>query len=158
RSECVPITLGLTSARSPCRRLMRHCLRRSCMHRPLLALVVLAVACAPARHEPSPPPPKPNIDPGARTPPTAEVPPSAVTPASPTPEEDSVRRVAPPQVAYAHGWMPLASTGVDRFLRANPDYDGRGVLIGILDTGIDPTIAGLGTTTTGSPKMLDNRD
>ena len=48
------------------------------------------------------------------------------------------RDVAPPDVAYAHGWMPLASTGVDRFLKAHPEYDGRGVLIGILDTGIDP--------------------
>ena len=40
----------------------------------------------------------------------------------PAPEQPAaartVRRVAPPEVAYAHGWMPLASTGVDRFLRA----------------------------------------
>ncbi len=54
--------------------------------------------------------------------------------------------------------MPLASTGVDRFLRAHPDYDGRGVLIGILDTGIDPGVPGLGTTSTGGPKILDLRD
>jgi tripeptidyl-peptidase-2 len=126
------------------------------MHRPLLALMVFALACAPARHEPSPPPPKPNIDPGATRPPL-EVPQSAVTPA-PAATDDSVRRVAPPQVAYAHGWMPLASTGVDRFLRAHPDYDGRGVLIGILDTGIDPAVPGLTTTSTGSPKMIDLRD
>ena len=125
------------------------------MHRPLLALMVLVLACAPSRHEPTPPPPKPNIDPGSTKPPV-EVPPSAVTPAPPA--DDSVRRVAPPQVAYAHGWMPLASTGVDRFLRAHPDYDGRGVLIGILDTGVDPTVPGLATTSTGSPKMIDLRD
>jgi subtilisin family serine protease len=61
-------------------------------------------------------------------------------------------------MAYAHGWMPLASTGVDRFLRAHPEYDGRGVLIGILDTGIDPAVPGLLTTSTGSPKVLDLRD
>jgi subtilisin family serine protease len=54
--------------------------------------------------------------------------------------------------------MPLASTGVDRFLRAHPTYDGRGVLIGILDTGIDPGVPGLSTTTTGGPKILDLRD
>ena len=76
----------------------------------------------------------------------------------PTPPVDSVRRVAPPEVAYAHGWMPLASTGVDRFLRAQPEADGRGVLIGILDTGIDPGVPGLLTTSTGGPKILDLRD
>jgi subtilisin family serine protease len=61
-------------------------------------------------------------------------------------------------MAFSHGWMPLASTGVDRFLRAHPEFDGRGVLIGILDTGVDPGIPGLTTTSTGSPKVLDLRD
>jgi subtilisin family serine protease len=72
--------------------------------------------------------------------------------------DDSVRRLAPPAMAYSHGWMPLASTGVDRFLKAHPEYDGRGVLIGILDTGIDPAVPGLTTTSTGSPKVLDLRN
>jgi subtilisin family serine protease len=54
--------------------------------------------------------------------------------------------------------MPLTSTGVDRFLKAHPEYDGRGVLIGILDTGIDPSVPGLSTTSTGLPKVLDVRD
>ena len=44
--------------------------------------------------------------------------------------------------------MPLASTGVNEFLRSHPTYDGRGVLIGILDTGIDPGIPGLSKTST----------
>ncbi|HEY8256806.1 MAG TPA: S8 family serine peptidase [Gemmatimonadales bacterium] len=138
------------------------------MRRLLVSATVLALACAPSPKDTPPPtpkpnidpgavppsPPKPNIDPGARNPRAAKLPPDAIAP----PPEDSVRRVAPPQVAFAHGWMPLASTGVDRFLRAHPDYDGRGVLIGILDTGIDPSVPGLGSTTTGSPKVLDVRD
>jgi len=54
--------------------------------------------------------------------------------------------------------MPLAVTGVPRFLAANPSWDGRGVLIAILDTGVDPGAAGLDSTSTGRAKILDIRD
>jgi subtilisin family serine protease len=54
--------------------------------------------------------------------------------------------------------MPLKSTGVDAFRAAHPTYDGRGVLIAILDSGLDPGVAGLVTTSTGAPKVLDLRD
>jgi subtilisin family serine protease len=54
--------------------------------------------------------------------------------------------------------MPLAATGIDRFRRRHPDWDGRGVLIAILDSGIDPGAAGLARTPTGDPKILDLRD
>ncbi|MGH7419406.1 MAG: hypothetical protein ACREKB_16660, partial [Candidatus Rokuibacteriota bacterium] len=63
-----------------------------------------------------------------------------------------------PPVAFLLGLMPLKSTGVDIFRAAHPTYDGRGVLIGILDSGIDPGVAGLITTSTGAPKILDLRD
>ena len=66
--------------------------------------------------------------------------------------------MAPPEVAYAHGWLPVASTGADRFVREHPTYDGRGVLIAILDTGVDPEVPGLVTTSTGEPKVVDTRD
>lgn len=123
-----------------------------------LAALALALACAskqPKPEQPAPetPLPKPNIDPG-RLPP--KPPPAAVAP-EPDPY-DTLQPVVPPEAAYAHGWMPLASTGVNEFLRLHPTYDGRGVLIAILDTGIDAGIPGLSLTSTDAPKLLDLRD
>lgn len=66
--------------------------------------------------------------------------------------------VAPPALARVRGWMPLGATGIPGFLAAHPQWDGRGVLIAILDSGIDPGAAGLGTTPTSAPKILDLRD
>ena len=66
--------------------------------------------------------------------------------------------VVPPPLALLAGLMPLKSTGVEQFRAAHPTYDGRGVLIGILDSGIDPGVAGLVATSTGAPKILDLRD
>ncbi len=54
--------------------------------------------------------------------------------------------------------MPLDATGVPQFIAAHPAWDGRGVLIGILDSGIDAGAAGLDSTTTGRPKLVDLRD
>jgi subtilisin family serine protease len=127
------------------------------MRPPYLAITALLVAlsCAPTHREAAAPAPRPSVD-SASTGRSAAV--AAKPTPAPAPAPDSVRRMAPPPAAFAHGWMPLASTGVDRFLRAHPDYDGRGVLIGILDTGIDPGVPGLGTTSTGGPKILDLRD
>lgn len=67
-------------------------------------------------------------------------------------------RAAPPALALARGWMSLDITGVDRFREAMPLADGRGVLIAILDTGVDPGIPGLTLTSDGRPKVLDLRD
>jgi subtilisin family serine protease len=64
----------------------------------------------------------------------------------------------PAAEAFARELMPLRSTGVDRFLRLHPTYDGRGVVIAVLDGGIDPGIPGLRTTSTGERKILDLRD
>lgn len=64
----------------------------------------------------------------------------------------------PPAVAMMAGLMPLKSTGVDAFRARHPTYDGRGVLIAILDTGVDPGVEGLITTSTGAPKLIELRD
>ncbi len=65
---------------------------------------------------------------------------------------------APAELALLRGWMPLAATGVPLFLESHPEWDGRGVLIGILDSGIDAGAAGLDSTSTGRPKLVDLRD
>ena len=117
---------------------------------PSLLSLGLAAACATT---PTIATPKPNID----------------STALPSPEEiarqDSIRAarrapepVLPPADAFRRGWMPLTETGVDAFLRSHPTFDGRGVLIAILDSGIDAGIGGLGTTSTGERKILDLRD
>ncbi len=64
----------------------------------------------------------------------------------------------PPEEAWRRGLMPLASTGVPRFASALPLADGRGVLIAILDSGIDPSVPGLQRSSDGTAKILDLRD
>ena len=60
--------------------------------------------------------------------------------------------------AFSAGLMALGSSGIKRFADDHPSSDGRGVLIAIMDSGIDPGIPGLGTTSDGAAKILDLRD
>ncbi len=108
---------------------------------------LLVLACAPSSGTQSPATPVAQSDTSAVQPPEPAPPP-----------EEPVERIAPPEVAYAHGWMPVASTGADVFVGEHPTYDGRGVLIAILDTGVDPGVPGLATCSTGEPKIVDVRD
>ena len=113
----------------------------------LICLVVLNVACAATKAGPTTPIPK--------------APTSAPSPPSATARADASRIADPavePPVAFMLGLMPLKSTGVEAFRAAHPTYDGRGVLIAILDSGIDPGTQGLIVTSAGGPKILDLRD
>jgi subtilisin family serine protease len=59
----------------------------------------------------------------------------------------------------ASGWEFLSTTDIraEDFVRAHPEWDGRGVLIAICDSGVDLDLPGLRTTSDGKPKILDAR-
>ncbi|GGJ97322.1 serine protease [Pilimelia anulata] len=52
-------------------------------------------------------------------------------------------------------FMPIRETGVVEFQKANPAADGRGVTIGILDSGVAVDHPALAKTTTGERKIVD---
>lgn len=117
------------------------------MPRSALPLLLIGIAaCAPALN-----PPRPSVDPEPVTLPDMVLPPPPAARVEP-------ERIAPPEVALANGLMALDATRVTEHARRHPVADGRGVLIGILDSGIDLGTPGLATTSTGEPKVMDLRD
>ncbi|KAJ3251446.1 tripeptidyl-peptidase II Tpp2 [Chytriomyces hyalinus] len=51
--------------------------------------------------------------------------------------------------------METGITQVDSFLYSNPQFDGRTVVVAVLDTGVDPGAPGMQSTSTGEVKLLD---
>jgi subtilisin family serine protease len=55
-------------------------------------------------------------------------------------------------------FLSIANTGVEEFYNTYPEYDGRGTIIIILDTGVDIGVEGLIETSTGDVKFVDVQD
>lgn len=54
--------------------------------------------------------------------------------------------------------IPKREVAADAFLRSLPQADGRGVVIAVFDTGVDPAAAGLAVTSDGRRKLVDILD
>ena len=55
-------------------------------------------------------------------------------------------------------FLSIKDTGVEEFLKLHPEYDGRGTIVLVLDTGVDMGIDGLKQTSTGETKVIDVQD
>jgi len=110
----------------------------------MLAAAVAGCAGSPA--------PEPEAQPARQAPAAAADLTAMGSPAAPA------EPVLPPRYAMLAGLMPLRSLGADSFRVVRPGADGRGVLIAILDSGVDAALPGLRSTTNGRRKILDLRD
>lgn len=63
--------------------------------------------------------------------------------------------VMPSAAEVGDGLVPKRETGVAEFLSRYPDCNGDGVVVAVLDTGVDPGAPGLRTMPDGSPKVVD---
>jgi subtilisin family serine protease len=68
---------------------------------------------------------------------------------------DVIAAIPPENTPAQNAYMPTRDTGAPQFVAAHPTWDGRGVTIGILDTGVDIGHPALQATTTGERKIVD---
>ncbi|RZQ59239.1 S8 family serine peptidase [Amycolatopsis suaedae] len=80
--------------------------------------------------------PLPDPRPQGEKPPTPQTPPGPGTPA-------------------VNPYLPTGETGAAQFTGAHPAWDGRGVTVGVVDTGIDLDHPSLNVTSTGERKVTD---
>jgi tripeptidyl-peptidase-2 len=69
--------------------------------------------------------------------------------------------VAPHSMADGDVYEALLSrdtVGAQGFTAAHPEWDGRGVVVAVLDTGVDMSVPGLLKTSTGALKVIEARD
>ena len=60
-----------------------------------------------------------------------------------------------PRTPAANAYMPTGEIGSVQFKRKHPEWDGRGVTIGVMDSGVDLENPALKTTSTGERKIVD---
>jgi subtilisin family serine protease len=128
----------------------------------ILLLLALSGCAKPGVEQPTP---NPGNDTSAEEPEAQEG--SGRSEPQPTDREDEEEDEEPrradrpavnPRVAMRVGLMPINTIGADAFVADHTTYDGRGVLIGILDSGLDAGLPGFQQTAAGEPKILDLRD
>lgn len=72
-----------------------------------------------------------------------------------TGESDDAEAVPPSSTGALNPYMPTRDVGAPQFVAVHPTWDGRGITIGHLDTGVDIGHPALQTTTTGERKIVD---
>jgi subtilisin family serine protease len=84
----------------------------------------------------------------------------ATAPVRPKADQPKAAPVARDKTEVKTGWsfLPTHAAKVDDFITEHPTYDGRGVIVMIFDTGVDPGVPGLLTTSDGNVKVIDVRD
>ncbi|KAI9162128.1 hypothetical protein LWI28_024106 [Acer negundo] len=70
-------------------------------------------------------------------------------------DNGSLRNFKLNESTFLASLMPKKEIAADRFIESHPEFDGRGVIIAIFDSGVDPAAAGLQVTSDGKPKILD---